>query len=108
MSDIYEDYAILDAEIGALEAKKQIMRVEILNDMVSRGVTKEKHALGGFSVFPVKSWEYPEAIVDLAGDIKVKVAKLNEKVKTAKAKAESDQTATYSEVNTVRFSKIKI
>ena len=97
MNDIYEEYAILDAKEKALKASKDILRVEILKDMIARGVEKEKHSLGGFSVAKLKSWTYPE-----------KVAELNEKFKTAKAKAESNGDATFTESDSLRFNKINI
>ena len=95
--NIYEQYAVLEAEIGALEAKKESLRADILKDMIEQGAEKVDTAVGKFSITRMKKWTYPEAVTDL-----------EEKVKVQKALAQSTGDATYTESETLRFSKIKL
>jgi hypothetical protein len=93
----YEEYAILDAQIKALEVKKESMRVEILKDMVDKGEDKIETSVGSFSVARLKKWVYPEYVTEM-----------NESFKAAKAKAESTGEATYTEVESLKFNSIKL
>ena len=93
----YEEYAILDAQIKALEVKKESMRVEILKDMVDKGEDKIETPVGSFSVARLKKWIYPEFI-----------AVMSDEFKAAKAKTESTGEATYTEVESLKFNSIKL
>lgn len=94
---MYEEYAILDAQIKALETKKEAMRVDILKAMVEAGKDKEETPVGNFTVSRLKKWTYPEEITVLS-----------EELKSAKAKAESTGEATYTETESLKFTSIKL
>lgn len=96
-TNIYNDYAALDTQIKALTEQKEQMRTAILEDMEKRGMDKEEHEMGSFSITKLKKWEYP-----------AKVVALGEKFKVAKAKAESTGEATYEESNSLRFTAVKL
>ena len=93
----YEAYALLDAQIKELTAKKEAMRDEMIQDFVSKGVDKLETPYGKFSVTPLKSWTYPETVLAIG-----------EEFKAAKAKAESTGEATYVEKPSLRFTEVKI
>lgn len=96
-TNIFEEYAMLEAEISAREAKKEQLRPFILQAMIEKGIKKQETSVGSFSVSKLKKWSYPE-----------KVVKLNEEYKAAKAKAESTGEATYEEQDSLRFTMIKL
>jgi hypothetical protein len=96
MQNIFEEYAVLDAEISALEAKKEQLRPFILKEMADNKVTKIETAVGKFSITKLKKWQYPEAVLQMGEDFKA-----------AKAKAESTGEANYEEQDSLRFSKAK-
>lgn len=93
---MYEEYAVLTSEIEKLNTKRDILKEEILMDMASRGVDKESHTLGGFTVSLLKKWKYTQKTEDLA-----------EKLKTQKAKEESTGEATFEEKESLRFTPLK-
>lgn len=93
----YDEYAILDAQIKELENQKDTLRGFILKEMVDSGEEAIETAVGKFSVTRLKTWTYPE-----------KVLELGEKFKGAKAKAESTGEATYVEKESLRFTQIKL
>lgn len=97
MQNIYEVYGQLDAEIAALEAKKDQLRPLILKQMIAKGEKKVDTAVGSFSISKLKKWTYTE-----------KVTELNEKYKAQKAKEESTGEATYVETDSLRFTQIKL
>ena len=94
---MYEQYALLDAQIKDLTNKKNELKVEILQDMIARGVESEKNTLGKFTISLLKKWEYTD-----------NVKELNEQYKTAKAREESTGDATYVEEESLRFTPSKI
>ena len=94
---MYEEYAILDAQIRGLTEKKDILKEQIIQDMVERGTVKEEHGLGKFTISYLKKWTYPE-----------KTIALGEKFKAQKAKDESTGDAKYTEEESLRFTSIKI
>lgn len=97
MSNIYGEYADLEAQISALEAKKEQLRPHIVKMMIESGTDKVETALGKFSVAPRKVWTYPSEVLSI-----------NEEFKAAKAKAESTGEATYEEVPQLRFTPVKL
>jgi len=97
MNNLYDEYAKLDAEISALEAKKEQLRPHILQQMIDSGQTKVETAVGKFSVTKLKKWTYPERVVAIG-----------ESFKAEKAKAESTGEATYEEQDSLRFTGIKL
>jgi hypothetical protein len=97
MQGIYEEYAILESQIAALELKKEQLRPFILERMTADGVEKLDTGMGKFSITKLKKWIYPEHVIELG-----------EKFKEAKAKAESTQEATYTEQDSLRFTAVKL
>ncbi len=94
---LYDDYAVLDAQIKQLEKQKDSMRTDILKEMVESGEEAIETAVGKFSVTKLKTWTYPEKVIEIG-----------EKFKAAKAKAESTGDATYIEKESLRFTQIKL
>jgi len=97
MKKIYEEYALLDQELKALEAKKEVLKLSILQDMVDGGVETQTTTIGKFTISKLKKWQYPEAITDA-----------EEKLKAKKAKMQSTGDATYEESDSLRFTAIKL
>ncbi len=97
METYYDKYAILDAQIKELENKKDELRGLILKGMVESGEESVETGVGKFTVTRLKTWTYPEKVIEL-GD----------KFKAAKAKAESTGDATYIEKESLRFTQIKL
>lgn len=95
MSNLYERYAVLEAESKRLETEKEALRTEILEEMERQGKTKEETAVGSFTVSKLKSWTYPEYVTEI-----------NEQFKTAKIKAQQSGEATYEEKSSLRFTSI--
>ncbi len=95
--NLYEEYAVIEAQIKDLENKKDELRGGILKEMVESGEESIDTAVGKFSVTRLKTWKYPEEVVEIG-----------EKFKAAKAKAESTGDATYEEKESLRFTKIKL
>lgn len=97
ISNLFSEYAIIEADIAALEAKKEQLRPHILKMMVEQGVEKLETDVGKFSVTRRKTWTYPEPVIELG-----------EEFKAAKAKAESTGEATFEETESLRFTQIKL
>ncbi len=97
ISNLYEEYAVLESEIAALEAKKEQLRPHILKQMIERGREPVETAIGNFSIQKRKIWTYPEPVVELG-----------EEFKAAKKKAESTGEATFEEEESLRFTKSKL
>jgi UDP-N-acetylmuramyl pentapeptide synthase len=94
---IYDEYAILDAQIKVLEDQKDGLRVKILGEMVESGEDKIETSVGKFSVTKLKKWNYPKSVL-----------KIGEDFKEAKARAESTGEATYTESESLRFTQIRL
>ena len=97
MTNLYEEYALLETQSAEIEAKKAQLRPHLLEMMVRKGQDKIELAVGKFSITKLKKWSYPD-----------KVLKINEDFKEAKAKAESTGEATYEEVDSLRFTLLKL
>ncbi len=108
MTNLYAEYAELQAQIEALELKKSQLRPHIVAMMVEAGEEKVETGLGSFSVFPKKTWTYPDAIVALEAEVKHEIEKATDTLKAAKAKAESTGDATYEETPQLRFTPVKL
>lgn len=93
----FDQYAVLDAQIKELENKKEELRGLILKEMVDNGEEAVETSVGKFTVARLKTWTYPDKVIEL-GD----------KFKAAKAKAESTGDATYVEKESLRFTQIKL
>ena len=108
MSKIYEEYAHIDAQIAALNAQKEQLRPQIIEMMMEQGVKKVETAVGKFSLSPKKSWTYPDHVTSLESTTKEEITILNERIKEAKAKAESTLEATFEESESLRFTSAKL
>lgn len=97
ISNIYEEYAVLESQIKALELKKEQLRPHILQMMIDNGETKVETAVGSFSRGVRKVWTYTE-----------KVEELNEALKARKALEESTGDAELEEVEQLRFTMAKL
>jgi len=90
---LFADYAELDAEIKALEAKRVAMKVKIITDMEKKGEEKVVTELGSFTRATRKKYQYSEAVDKLAE--RLKIAKLKEEQKGV-AKAGETHYLVYS------------
>lgn len=97
MDNLYQKYALIEDQIKELTAQKEELRTSILNEMVSAGEEKLVTPVGSFSVTKLKTWEYPESVIELG-----------EEYKAAKASAESTGEATYTEKESLRFTKVTL
>jgi hypothetical protein len=104
MGDLFSEYASVQAQIEALELKKSQLRPHIIEMMAARGEEKVETGLGSFSVFPKKTWTYPESIKPLEDA----AAAAADALKAAKAKAESTGEATFEEAPQLRFTPVKL
>lgn len=94
---MYEKYALIDAQIKTLTAQKDELKLDIIKEMVDQGAENVKTAVGKFTIAKLKTWTYPEEVLALG-----------EEFKAAKAAAESEETATYVEAPSLRFTQIKL
>lgn len=97
ISNLYSEYAQLEAEISALELKKEQLRPHITKMMLDDGIDKLDIGVGKFSVSPRKTWAYPDEVLEIG-----------EKFKAAKAKAESTGEATFEETPSLRYTPAKL
>lgn len=97
MTSLYEEYALIDAQMKDLEGKKETLRVHILKMMSEKELDKVETTFGSFTIARLKKWVYSE-----------KVTELNEKYKALKAKEESTGDATYTEQESLRFTQTKL
>lgn len=101
MYNLYEEYAVLESEIKALESKKAQLRPHILKKMIDEGLKSMDTSVGKFSITPLKSWTYPEEVTE-------QVSTLSDEIKAIKAKAESTGEATYETKPSLRFTIAKL
>lgn len=97
MKTLYEEYALIDAQMKDLEGKKETLRVNILKSMIDKEVDKLETTFGSFTIARLKKWVYSDKVTDL-----------NEKYKALKAKEESTGDATYTEQESLRFTQAKL
>jgi len=97
ISNLYGEYASLEAQISALELKKEQLRPHLIEMMLAEGVEKIDVGVGKFSVSPRKVWTYPADVLEIG-----------ESFKAAKAKAESTGDATFEEVSQLRYTAAKL
>lgn len=93
---IYEDYAVLDAQIRVLIEQKNKVKEDILEELAEGGETTVETAVGKFTVSNIKTWKYTD-----------KVYELEEKFKAQKATEQSTGDATFEEKPSLRFTGIK-
>lgn len=92
----YEQYALLDAQIKDLTNQKDELKVRLIQEMIEAGAEKLDTPFGKFSITKLKSWTYPDYVVELG-----------ESYKAEKAKAESTGDAEYTETESLRFTSAK-
>lgn len=97
MTKMYEEYAVLTAQIKTLTEKKNKINAEILEDLVEQGMESTSTSFGKFTVSKLKSWTYTD-----------KVKELEEEYKAQKASEESTGIATFEEKPSLRFTPVKL
>lgn len=97
VSNLYEEYASVDAQIKALELKKDQLRPHIVSMMEADKLEKVETSLGKFAITNLKKWSYTDKVTVLA-----------EELKAQKAKEESTGDATFEEVLSLRFTSSKL
>jgi hypothetical protein len=97
MGNLYEEYASVDAQIKALELKKEQLRPHIISMMEANKVDKVETSLGKFSITNLKKWSYSDVVEKMADELKAQ-----------KAKEESTGEATFDEVPSLRFTSSKL
>lgn len=95
--DIYAEYALLDAQEKEIKSRKETMREDIIKTMMDQNIQSQAHTLGKFTVSKIRSWTYPEKVIELS-----------EELKAQKALAESTGEATFTEAESLRFTPIKL
>ena len=93
---IYEEYAVLDAQIKLLTEQKNKLRANIVDDLVSKEVKVLDSSVGKFAITNLKTWKYTD-----------KVSELEEEFKAQKATEQSTGDATFEEKPSLRFTQIK-
>ena len=94
---VYEEYAILDAQIKALTVQKEALREVITEEVLKLGEPYKDPSLGSFSVTQTKTWTYPEWCI-AAKD------KLDADIEQTKKTGE----ATYVEKPRLTFTAVKL
>jgi len=94
---LYENYAVLDAQIKELTKKKDEIKVSILEDMSVDKSPSMVTAVGKFTVSLLKTWTYPALVTEA-----------EEEFKALKATQESNGNATFVEKPSLRFTQIKL
>jgi len=95
--NVYEEYAVLDAQIRALTAQKDELKVQVLEEIIENNIEKIETSVGTFSVAKLKTWTYTDKVIEL-----------EEKFKAQKASEQSTGDATFEEKPSLRFSKLKL
>ena len=94
MSNNYDQYAVISAQIDALKVQKDEIKANIMAHMEENEESKVETAVGKFSITQLKTWTYTP-----------KVKELNEEFKAQKATEESTGEATFVENPSLRFTK---
>ena len=97
MNTLYQEYALLEAQLKEIETKKEQLRVHILKDMIKQKAEKIETDMGSFTVTKLKTWKYPKA-----------VEILKENFEAAKVQAQNTGDATYTEKASLRFTQIHL
>lgn len=96
MKKIYEEYAVLTAQIKDLQNKKDAIAADILKDMAANGMESQKLPIGKFTVAKVTKWTYPESITEA-----------QDKLDAKKEKMKITGEATSQETDSLRYTPIK-
>lgn len=108
MENIYDEYAVLESQIAALEAKKAQLRPHILQKMIDEKTKSLDLGVGKLIVAISKKWSYPKEVQDVVKKLKAEEKNIKEEIKTVQAKAESSNLATCEEVPSLRFLSAKL
>ena len=95
--NIYDKYAVINAEIKELTTQKDKIKELILSEMESNGEKKTVKAVGNFAISKLKTWTYTP-----------RVAELNEEFNAQKATEQSNGEATFVEKDSLRFNPVKL
>lgn len=93
---IYEEYAVLTAQIKVLTDKKAELNSQILEELVGEDVKGIDTPVGKFTISKLKTWTYT-----------AQVKEMEENFKAIKAIEESTGEATYEEKPSLRFTPVK-
>lgn len=97
----FEEYAAkyqsIEAEIKTLELMKDELRKEVLAEMAEEGFSEVKTPIGKWGITKLKKWTYPEYVTNMV-----------EAAEAAKIKAQTTKEATYTEQDSLRFTKVSI
>ena len=94
--ELFNRAAQLKIEIAERESELELLLPDILNEMSSKEADEVKTENGSFFRYTRRKWSYPA---------EVKVAE--DSVKTMKASVEADGSATYEELQTLKFVILK-
>lgn len=97
ISNLYSEYAKLEAEAKAIEEKKEQLRPHIIKMMIDAGEKQIDAGVGKFSLGVRRVWKYPEQVMEIG-----------EQFKAAKAKAESTGDAEFDEFDQLRYTSAKL
>jgi len=97
MDTLFENYAVLDAQIKSLTEMKDLVKTKIIAKMEDDKVEKVDTAVGKFTIAKLKTWTYT-----------AKVTELEEEYKARKAQEESTGDATFVEKPSLRFTVAKL
>jgi len=93
---MYEEYAVLKAQIKVLKAKEDKLKLDIVKELVASGNETLELPIGKFTVARLKTWAYTS-----------RVAELEEEFKARKATEQSTGEATYEEKPSLRSVETK-
>lgn len=88
MQNKLQQYIKLEIEYKELEARKQALRLEILNEMNKEKMQKVDTDFGSFTVCTKKSWKYTPAVSAL--EEKLKIARIKEQDRGVAKAVESE------------------
>lgn len=94
---MFEQYALLDAEIKLLTEKKDKIKEYIITEMKNKNLEKMKHSMGQFTITHRKSWTYPAHLIEE-----------EDRIKAEKAKSQDTGEATYTESESLTFTAVKL
>ncbi len=96
-TNVYEEYAVLDAQIKNLTKQKDEIKVLIVENLEENNEESIETAVGKFTISNLKTWTYTP-----------KTKEMEENFKAQKAKEQSTGDATFTEKPSLRFTQIKL
>ena len=94
---MYEEYAVLDAQIKQLTAQKDALKVQIVEELAGGEEQTVEIAVGKFTIAKLKTWTYTP-----------RVTELEEEFKAQKATEQSTGDATFEEKPSLRYTQVKL